>query len=190
MPNKTPLGAMLSAGMQKQPCNCPECRDDVKRQVREAIHESNQVTHNHLAEISYGLKVLVGVVQRLLNKFEEAEGTPRGSAYVINQGSPAQNTAYVGNALAYDGVIRSMVLSGNGNVIVTLQNNLSLGGSTTIAVVSCNGGAVNVPLRHKMPINSTLSISTDSSSGTGIVALSAWIEPIKESNPEYFLLRR
>ncbi len=186
----TPLGARLAAAMQNKPCGCQEGTNEVTRVVKEALHEEHTITHTHLAEISYGLKILVGVVQRLLTKFEEAEGTPKGVAYVLSQASPVQSTVYAGKPLAYDGVIRSMVLSGNGNVTVTLQDKLSLTGTTTIALVSCNGGAVNVPIRHKMPIGATLSIQTDSSAGTGIVAVTAWIEPIMESNPEYFRMRR
>lgn len=186
MATNTTLGK-LAAAMNSG--GCRDC-DEVTRQVKEALHESNTISHNHLAEISYGLKILVGVVQRLLLKFEEAEGTPKGGAYVVSQASPAQNTNYTGKPLAYDGVIRSLVLSGPGNVTLTLNDKLSVSGSTTIAVIGCNGNAVPFTVRHKIPLNATLSIQTDSNAGTGLVALTAWIEPIVESNPEYFRMRR
>lgn len=186
--SETTLGAKLMAAMNAK--GCKDCPDEITKQVKEALHDEQAVTHNHLGQIDFGLKILVGVVQRLLSKFEEAEGTPKGSAYLISQASPAQNTVYTGNGLAYDGVIRSMVLSGPGNVTLKLNDKLSPGGTTTIAVIGCNGNAVPFTVRHKMPLNSTLSISTDSNSGTGLLALSAWIEPIVESNPEYFRMRR
>lgn len=187
MATNTTLGKLAAA---MNGTGCKDCQDDVKREVRAALHEENEVSHAHLAQISYGLKILVGVVQRLLSKFEEAEGTPKGASYVVSQASPVQSTNYTGKPLAYDGVIRSMVLSGPGNVTVTLSDKLSISGSVVIAIVSTNGGATNVPVRHKMPIGATLSIQTDAAAGTGLVALTAWIEPIMESNPEYFRLRR
>ena len=171
---------------------CKGCNDEVTKQVKEAIHEANSVSHNHLAEISYALKILVGVTQRLLAKFEEAEGTPRGEPYVISQSSPAQNTAYVGAQLAYDGVIRSMVISGGGgNVTIKVNDKTLPGGSVTLAVVNTlSSGAIPVYLHYRMGIGSTLSIQTDSNAASGTMALSAWIEPIRESGTELFRLRR
>jgi len=180
----------LAAAMNGR-AGCKDCQqDEVLRTVKEALHEEQTISHNHLAEISYGLKVLVGVVQRFLAKFEEAEGTPKGSPYVFSKSSPAQNTNYTGNPLAYDGVIRSLVVSGPGNVTITLNDKLSLTGSTTLAIIGCNGTAVPVEIHQKMQIGATLSLQTDSNAGTGLLALSAWIEPIRASGPEYFQVRR
>lgn len=173
-----------------KPCDCKEVQGEVLHEVKEALREQGNATHNHLAEISYTLKILVGLVQRLLSKFEEADGTPKGTPYVVSQTSPVQNTKYPGNALAYDGVIRSFVVSGKGNVTITISDNLEASGSTTIAIIGCAGAAIPVETHVKIPLNATLSIATDDSSGTGMVALTAWIEPIVESNPEYFRMRR
>jgi hypothetical protein len=167
---------------------CKDCQDTVLKAVKDTLHEA--VAHSALAGISYDLRLLIGIIQRLLLKYEEAEGTPKGGSYVFSQSNPAQNTQYTGKPLSYDGVIRSLVLSGPGNVTLTLNDKLSLTGSTTIAVVSCNGNAVPVGIHHKMPVGATLSIQTDSSAGSGLLAVTAWVEPIIESNPEYFRLRR
>lgn len=186
---QTPL-SKLAAAMQGGGCKECQQKNEVLTQVKEAIHEEHNISHNHLVEIAYVTKVLVGVVQRLLSKFEEANGTPKGTAYVLSQASPARGTIYTGNGLAYDGVIRSMILSGPGNVTLTLQSKLAIGGSTTLAIVSCNGNAVPLALHNRMALNDTLSISTDAAAGTGLLALSAWIEPIIESGPEFFQMRR
>lgn len=171
---------------------CKECNDEITKQVKEALHEANTTSHNHLAEISYALKMLVGINQRLLAKFEEAFGTPKGEPYVITQSTPAQNTAYSGSPLAYDGVIRHMVVSGGGGNITIKVNDKTLpGGSVTLAIVNTLlSGSIPVHLPYRMGIGSTLSISTDNNNNNGVMYLSAWIEPIKESGPEFFRLRR
>jgi hypothetical protein len=173
--------------MIKKKCGCGE--NEVLDQVKESLKEQSKHS-NHLAELSYNMKILIGIVQRLLLKFEESEGTPKGASFILSQASPAQATNYTSKPLAYDGVIRSMVVSGPGNVTITLNDKLSLTGSTTIAVIGCNGNAVSVGIHHKMQLGATLSIQTDSNAGTGLIALTAWIEPIVESNPELFRLRR
>lgn len=169
---------------------CKDCSNEVLHQVKETLREQSAGHYSCLTEISYNLKLLIGISQRLLTKFEEAQGTPKGASYTFSQSSPAQNIAYTGKPLAYDGVIRSMTISGPGNVSVILNDKLALSGSTTIAIIGCNGSAIPVFLHHKVPLGATLSIQTDSNAGTGLLALSAWIEPIVESNPEYFRLRR
>lgn len=160
----------------------------MKQNIEQAIAEqANQ--HNHLAELCYTNRLLVGLLQRLLSKFEEANGSPKEAPYILEQASPAQNTVYSGKPLAYDGVIRSMVVSGPGNVTVTMSSNLDASGSRTLAIIGCNGTAVSVNVHAIMPVNAKLQIATDSNAGTGLLALTAWIEPIAESGTELFRLR-
>lgn len=160
--------------------------DEIKRTIQEEQHTAT----SHLAEIAYGLKLLVGLHQRMLTKLEEALGTPKGAPYVLSQSDPSQNTVYAGSALAYDGVIRSMVVSGPGNVTIKINDSVEIGGAVTLAIVGCNGNAVSVDLHARMPLGATLSVATDSNAGTGVLVLSAWIEPISESNPEIYRMRR
>src|SRR5487761_616679 len=129
--SNTSLAAAIAAATHPKNCECDLCnkKNEVARTVREALHEEHEGMHNHLADISWTLKLLAGVTQRLLAKFEEAEGTPKGGAYVFSQANPVQATVYTGKQLAYDGVIRQMVLSGPGNVTVTLNDKLGIAGA-------------------------------------------------------------
>lgn len=164
--------------------------NEIDLTVRQALKEEQSATHDRLADIGYSLKLLTGLVQRLLSKFEEASGTPRGTPYTFSQASPTQDTAYTGTPVAYDGVLRSLVVSGPGNITVTINDPHELSGTATLAIIGCNGGAVPVQCHYRVPINATLSIQTDAAGGSGLLALTAWIEPIIESNPEYFRMRR
>lgn len=180
----------FAAALSVNKNGCKDCQNEVLKEVKESLAEGREGAYSRLAEIAYALKIQAGITQRLLTKFEEADGTPKGDPYVFSKSSPAQNTNYTGNPSPYDGVIRSMIVSGPGNVTVTLNTEQSINNTVTLAIVDCNGGAVTVPLHFRMPLSATLSISTDSSSGSGLLALTAWVEPIMESNPEYFRMRR
>lgn len=186
MANDTPINKLMHALQTKRDAT----NNEVLQEVTHALSEGHAGLHGHLSELALAVKILIGVQQRMLSKFEEAFGVPKGDMLVFSQASPSANTVYTSGSLGYDGVIRGLVLSGNGNVKLVQNDSLSIGGAYTLAVVACNGGAINVPVRHKFPIGSTLSVQTDSSAGTGIVGVTAWIEPCAETGAELFQMRR
>jgi hypothetical protein len=169
--------------------SCKDC-NEVATQVKEALHEAKH-SHSHLEEISLNLKFLIGIMQRLLTKYREAEGTPKAVPYtIISSGNSAQNTAYTGAPVPYDGVLRWITVSGGGNITVKVNDAVDAGGVATILVIGCYGVPVSLGLRYRIPLNATLSIQSDAAAATTPVTLTAWIEPIVESNPELFRLRR
>lgn len=164
-------------------------------------HDSNYnpLTHDALhcaycdneARILQAVVILNSNIQTLLRKFEEAEGTPHGRPFNFSQASPAQNTGYQSPAVPYMGVVRSLLISGNGNVTLTMNDeHNAIAGGLVVCTIPCNGAAVSIPHRFNVPLGATFSLSTDSSSGTGLLALSAWIEPVAMSSAEFFRFRK
>lgn len=172
--------------------------DEHFRQQWEHDESYNPLTHDALhcrfcstdKRILQALAIQNGILNRLLTKYQEAEGTPHGTPFVFSQSSPAQNTTYTSSSVPM-GVVRSLVIGGNGNVTVKMNEpHNTVSGGLTIATLPCNGGAVSIPHRFVVPQNATFSLSTDSASGTGIVALSVWIEPVNANGQELFQLRK
>lgn len=166
-------------------------------------HEQKPLNHNPLDHdslhciwcttedrIFQALATLTGNFQQYAKKFQEAEGTPQGVPFNFTQTSPVQNQVYDSPKVPYSGVVRSLMIAGNGNVTLTMYDRHNqINGGTEICTLPCNGAAVSIPHRFVVPLEAYFGISTDSSSGTGLVSLSAWIEPVAQNSSEMFLMR-
>lgn len=171
---------------------CVECDER-----REHDHKYNPLKHDafncpfctHEQRILQALIIQQGTLQKLLTKFEESNGLPHGTAFSFSQANPAQNTNYTSPGFPLAGKIKSLMIAGNGNVTLTMTNryNSRLGG-LTICTMPCNGGAVAVPHQFLVEVNGGFTLSTDSSSGTGLLAVSAWIEPVAMYPEEMYRL--
>lgn len=161
--------------------------------------ECNELDHDALhcpwcstdRKILQALATQVGIMQHLLDKFEDAEGVPHGTPFNFSQASPVQNTVYISPQTLLTGVVRSLLVGGPGNVTLKLQEPRNqIYGGLTICTLPCNGAALSVPHRFIIPVGSTLTLSTDASAGTGLLTVSAWVEPVTASSSEFFAIRR
>jgi hypothetical protein len=134
--------------------------------------------------------IMIGLLQRLLSKFEEHYGLPKGDPFSFSQSSPAQNTNYTSTPVAYNGVIRGLIIAGKSNVTLSISTNETSTLLTQICKLPCAGGALTIPFHIRVPNNATFTISTDDASGTGIVSVAAWIEPIALTGEEHYRVRR
>jgi hypothetical protein len=162
-------------------------------------HDRNPLDHDalHCRWCSTDRKILqvqvtqVGILQTLLQKFQEAEGTPHGFPFNFTQTNPAQNVVYSSPSVPTQGVVRSIIIGGNGNVTLKLYTpHNSIAGGQVIATLPCSGTAISIPHRFTVPLGAVFQLSTDSSSGTGMLTASIWIEPVAASSAEAFQLRR
>lgn len=170
-----------------------EKRDEVRELVKQEIAEFSGGEHSidsHMHDLIAALRLQNAITQRLLQKFEEAYGLPKGDPFSFAQASPAQNTGYTSQPIAYDGIIRSLLLAGPGNVTLKLNIAQAINGVQTICQLPCQGAGLAVPHHIRVPAGGTFTLSTDSNAGTGLLSMSAWIEPIATNGQEYFRLRR
>lgn len=172
--------------------------EDLQHAQWEHDRDYNPLSHDalHCRFCSTDKKILqasaiqTAILQRLLTKYQEAEGTPHGTPFVFTQLTPTQNTTYTSQA-APMGVVRSMLITGTGNVTVKMSEpHNAIAGGMVIAVVACgNGNSIPVPHRFVIPQGATFSLATDSASAP-LVSLSVWVEPVNASGQEMFQLRK
>lgn len=186
--------------LTKQVQDAPQAIDQELREHTHILHDHSHTEHDALHCPICGpmhkqlqaLEIIAAGIQTLLRKTEEAQGTPHGDpGFVFTQASPAQNTVYTSPAIPYMGVVRSLVVGGPGDVTVKLVNPQGpVGSAQTIAILPLGGNSV--PLNHHfiVPLGATFTLSTDSNLGTGLLALTAWIEPVAASGSEFFRIRR
>lgn len=165
-------------------CNCKKDILDIEQ----TINEHSAMCHG--CEIAFILKELIGVNQRLLIKFEEAYGVPKGSTLTISQLSPTPGAAYKSGLLAYDGVLRNLAVSGAGNITVSINQSNSAISTVNVGTFNVGStGTININHHLMIPIGSSFSISTDAVMATAI-SLSAWIEPASMAGEEFYRVRR
>jgi hypothetical protein len=134
--------------------------------------------------------ITIGILQRLLAKFEEHYGLPKGDPFSFSQSSPTQNTNYTSTPITYNGVIRGLIIAGNSNVTLSISTNETSTLLNQICKLPCGGNALTVPFHIRVPNGATFTLSTDSAAGTGIVSMAAWIEPIALTGEEHYRVRR
>lgn len=154
-------------------------------------------THHHLLgccehhdHFQVELAIIAGILERLLQKFEEQYGMPKGDPFSFSQLNPAQNTAYQSQPVNYNGIIRSLLISGPGNITLTINNFSPLGGNAQICKIASSSTPITVPHHIRVPVGATFTLATDSNAGTGLLTMSAWIEPISLEGQEQYRLKR
>jgi hypothetical protein len=173
--------------MIKAPCNC----ESNKELTHDALHCP---MCGHETKIMQALEVIAGIQEAALSKLNSAWGVPRGTIWQFSQPSPGQNTAYVSTPAPLDGVVSAFILSGLGDITVTL-NSLSIpSGSLAIGTFSLNstaalGTSFSMPLRFVVPANATLTLKTNATGATNI-SFAAWLEPAMANGSEFFRMRR
>lgn len=134
--------------------------------------------------------IMIGLLQRLLAKFEEHYGLPKGDPFSFSQSSPVQNTNYTSTPVAYNGVIRGLVIAGKSDVTLSISTTENTNLINQICKLPCGGNALTIPFHIRVPNGATFTLSTDDASGTGIVSMAAWIEPVALTGEEHYRVRR
>lgn len=130
------------------------------------------------------IEIIAGLNQAILSRMD---GVPKGTIFQFAQTSPATNTVYTSPPAPMDGVIRCLVLSGQGNVTVTLKTIAF--GSTTIGTYAVDSIPVAIPFHLACPVGSVVTLSTDATTGS-LVSFAAWLEPANMDGSEFTRMRR
>lgn len=154
-----------------------------------APHHFDLCCHHH-DSIQKELAIMIGLLQRQLTKFEEHYGLPKGDPFSFSQSSPAQNTNYTSPAVQYNGVIRGLMIAGKSDVTLSISTTETSTLLNQICKLPCGGNALAVPFHIRVPNGATFTLSTDDASGTGIVSMAAWIEPVALTGEEHYRVRR
>lgn len=130
------------------------------------------------------LEIIAGLNQAILNRMDSI---PKGTIFQFAQSSPVQGTQYISPGAPMDGVIRGIVLSGNGNVTVTLKNGAF--GSTPLGSYALDSIPCALPFNVACPVGSTITISTDAAASS-LVSFAAWLEPVAMDGSDFARMRR
>lgn len=177
--------------MIKAPCKDCEDKHANKELAHDALH-CPVCSHNE--KVMQALGIIAGIQEAALSKLNSAWGVPRGTIWQFSQSSPAQNTVYTSGPAPLDGVVSAFILSGLGDITITL-NSLSIpSGSLSIGTFSLNstaalGTSFSMPLRFVVPANATISLKTNATGATNI-SFAAWLEPAMANGSEFFRMRR
>jgi len=130
-----------------------------------------------------------GILERLLQKFEEQYGMPKGDPFSFSQLVTAQNTVYTSNPVNYNGIIRSLLISGPGNITLGINNFSPLGGNIQICRIASSNTPIPIPHHIRVPVGATFTLSTDSNATT-LMSMSAWIEPVSLEGQDQYRMKR
>lgn len=139
--------------------------------------------------IIQSLEIIAGLQQALLSKIDGEFGVPRGTIFQFSQLAPATNAVYTSPGAPIDGVIRSIMLSGQGNVTVALKSQSLPGGTLAIGTYALNSIPVALPFHIACPAGTTVTLTTDATAGS-LISFSAWLEPSMMNGSEFFRMRR
>ena len=171
-----------------KPCGCQAEISEVTRQVNLALLEERRARWDRLDDIALTLKKLTGVTTRILQRLEESLGLPKGQPLPIAQSNPVQNQLYASGQSTINGIARGFLLMGPGNLSLWRMNPNLLGGKLLLTTVPSAGVAVLVPFPCPVATGDTFAIATDSASGTGLISMTTWLEPVGLAGQQFYQL--
>lgn len=160
---------------------------EVKEMQREYRNSNFGDKSSELSEIALALKALYGVNVQILQRMQENTSLAASQFLYINESNAAQNTEYFSTNITLNGLTRSIVLMGSGNVTLNHYSNYSPSNHVTIGVFPLNGSGIVLPYSFNIQPKSYFSVSTDSSSN-GYVSLSVLLHPVSLTGQDLFLI--